>query len=138
MTTPTSRLSYSDCFDLLQRALDDDLGIRVQCADYSVAWRLRLRIHSARTLERRENAQTYASDHPLYGRSDFDVLYVQIVRNDDETCWLYIKKHAMDGMVVESLSEVDDEEALPLLTDQGAVLIEASVPSPVNIPNRRR
>ncbi len=105
MSLSNSRLAYDDCFKLLDAALDEPRGIRVEVASSNDATYLRMRIHHARTIDRRENAATYIEkDHPLHGRSPYDILVVRI-EDDHEGSWLYLDKQKVEIGRVESIPE---------------------------------
>lgn len=108
MSTSTSRLSFQDCFDLLDQAIADPKGVRVKFAENGDAWQFRLRIHAARKLDRKANAETYAEDHAMYGRSAYDVITARII-TDSNGIWLYLKKLDIKDLQVESLSDIKDD-----------------------------
>lgn len=107
MVTPTSRMAYTDCFDLLDRALDDDKGTRVKIGDKGDAWHMRLRLNAARTVERDESKRVYQKGDPGYGVTPWDVLVVKI-KEIEKDWWVYIEKRAVPE-VVESLSEIGEQ-----------------------------
>lgn len=91
MPTSTSRLAYSDCLSLMDAALEDSSGIRVKCPDAGRAWYLRLRMNKARAVVRQENARDYERDHPMHGRSVYDVIVITI-ENDEQAIWVKLQK----------------------------------------------
>lgn len=107
MTTSTSRIAYSDCFELMDKAMDDPRGVRINFPDLGDARNLRLRLHTARKIERQENALTYEEGEPLYGRSAYDILYVPIIKHN-KGWWVYLKKRVIENFQIEKLSEVED------------------------------
>jgi len=113
MVTSTSRLAYGDCFELMDKAIADQRGIKIKCATEGDARHLRTRLHSARRIDRDENAKTYPDGHPMYGRSVYDVLGMRL-RPQKEWCWLAIEKWDARQFEIESLSE-QEEEQLPLI-----------------------
>jgi hypothetical protein len=108
MTAPTTRLSYGDAYDALDRAKDDLKGIRIKFSDYAAACTFRSRLHYARTVDRRDNTQIYDEGDPLYGRSVYDPLVVRIKEDTEGAWWVYVEHASIDSMIVESLSELDD------------------------------
>lgn len=106
MTAPTTRLSYGDAYDALDRAKDDAKGIRLRFDDYSAAATFRSRVHYARAVDRRDNAQIYDESDPLFGRSAYDPLVVRIKQDSEGLWWVYIEHASIENMVVESLSDV--------------------------------
>lgn len=103
MVTSNSRLSYSDCFDLFDQALADTAGIRIEFATEGEAMQYRVRMHTARQINRKDNRETYTVDHPMHGQSPYDELIVRI-RQVDEVWWMYIQRQAVPRKV-ESLTE---------------------------------
>lgn len=112
MPTSTSRLSFQDCFDYLDRALADDKGIRIGFNRYGDAMQFRLRCNKARAVDRQENAETYESTHPLFGRSEYDCLLLRVVEEDGQAFVYFQRKDAL-GLRVESLSEVEERDEEP-------------------------
>lgn len=115
MTVSTSPLAFGDCFDALDRALDDTHGIRLRVVDFAAGNFFRMRLHQARKLDRENNAKTYEPDHPMHGRSNYDKLMVRI-KNQRGAFFVYIEQVANFILEYEALSEVEVEaeiEALP-------------------------
>jgi len=113
MAVSTSRLAFSDCFTLLERAINDEKGIRVKFATYDDAFNFRLRIHKARQIDRQDNLESYAEGHILYGRSVYDELTCKI-RLFNGGAWLRIERLTAREFEIESLSEEASEAELPL------------------------
>src|SRR5262245_66125607 len=110
MTASTSRLAYSDCFDLMDRAMDSRVGIRVPMRrkdsiidNRGAAWQLRTRLHSARRIDRKDNTHIYEQGHPLYGRSRYDELCVRIYE-ENGTPYVYLEKRLIQEYQIEELS----------------------------------
>ena len=78
MTVSTSRRAYKDCYDLFDRALAAPCDIRNRCTDPGQANHLRVRLHQARILLRRESLSIYAEEDPNHGASPYDSLIVRI------------------------------------------------------------
>jgi hypothetical protein len=110
MTAPTTRLSYGDAYDALDRAKDDPKGIRIRFADLAAAQTFRSRVHNARQVDRRDNSTIYDPSDPLYGRSVYDPMIVRIRQDEEGFHWVYIEHTSIDKMVVENLSEADAAE----------------------------
>lgn len=110
MTASTSRLSYQDCFDVLDQALEDTKGARVKFEGYSSASYFRSRLHNARQIDRKDNRDIHSEDmtHPMFGRSVYDKLIVRIVP-ETEFHWVYIEHSSIDRLEVESLSQAEGE-----------------------------
>lgn len=105
MSLSNSRASYTDCFDLLDKALDEPRGTRVEIlSGPRAATHFRMRIHQARQIDRAENRVTYPDpDHHLHGRSPYDILVLRI--EDGPPCWLYLDKQKVDLGVIEPIPE---------------------------------
>lgn len=100
MVTSTSRLSYSDCYDIFDRALDSALGLRIRFHDEGSASHFRTRLHAARQVHRRDNAETYPEGDPKHGASEYDGLIVKL-RTDDRGPFLLIEKLANEMQIEE-------------------------------------
>jgi|SRR6516162_6482482 len=99
MPTSNDRMSYTDCFVILQRAISDKVGIRLKFESYGQAMHLRTRLHTARQLARAE------------GENEYDVLVMR-VREDNGNSWLYIERIIPDA--IESLTDYEAVEAEPV------------------------
>lgn len=104
MATSSSRLSYNDCYDILNLALANTKGIKVEIADYGIGNHLRVRLHTARTIDRKDNRSSYQPDHKLYGRSIYDPLVIQL-KNEDDKWWMYIQRMDASALNIEPLGE---------------------------------
>ena len=104
MSLSNSRHAYLDCFSLLDRALEDPRGIRAEVPSLNNALRLRLRIHQARAIDRKDNASTYDPDHPLHGRSPYDLLVCRIEEVAGRA-WVYLDKVQVQIGVIEPILE---------------------------------
>lgn len=116
MPVSSSRLSYSDCFTLFDKAHADVKGARFQVNggdSYSDAWYFRLRMHQARAIDRKDNKEIYEIGDPLYGRSIFDPLQIQIKADTERKWWIYVKHTEINVDDIESLSELEAGEAQP-------------------------
>lgn len=103
MVTSTSRLSFTDCYDILDRALESERGVRITCEDEGQARHLRTRLHSARQIHRRDNAETYPLGDPRHGSSEYDVLTVKL-RANGKGVFLLVEK-VSTGMQIEEIEE---------------------------------
>lgn len=112
MTIPTNRMSYIDCFEVWDRALEDPKGIRVPFETREAAKHFQMRMHNARAVDRRENRSIYEKGHQMHGQSTYDPYQVIIREGEDGTYFLYLEprdKHiAIDQ--IESLSELEAED----------------------------
>lgn len=132
MPVSTSRLAYSDCYDLLDKAIADKRGARVRVKNENLALHLRGRLNKARYLDREENLIIYQRGEPLHGRSVYDPLVITITEDDDGWTWVRLEKRDMSDYYVESLSEgEEDGEYESIGSDNGATPVEeeARVPA---------
>lgn len=113
MAVSTSRIAFSDCFDLMEKAITDEKGIRVKFASYDDAFNFRLRIHKARQIDRIDNQESYPEGHQLHGRSVYDELTCKI-RSFNGGAWLRIERLTAREFEIESLSVAPSEAELPL------------------------
>ena len=104
MSLSNSRLSYADCFELLDRALDEPRGIRAEVPSAKAAGYLRMRIHHARQIDRSENAATYEPDHHLHGRSPYDIFVIRLEEADGRS-WVYLDKQKVEIGAIEPIPE---------------------------------
>ena len=119
MVTSTSRLAYSDCFDLMDKAIADPKGIKVKFAKGEDAWHFRIRLHTARKIDRIDNKEVYEQGHPMHGRSVYDQLTMRIRKADDHV-WLRLER--IDARVFE-IESLDEPEAEPELAFTQTALI---------------
>lgn len=86
MTTSNSRLSYEDCFSILDKAVASPNGLRIKFKEHGDALHFRLRCHCARAIDRHDNKQTYPgpnlesgdAGHPMWGRSVYDDIVIKV------------------------------------------------------------
>ncbi len=92
MSLNNSRRSYDDCFSLFDRALEADRGIRIEVDDIRAANYLRMRMHHARTIDRRDNKLIYPDpEDAMHGRSIYDVFVIRI-EDGEPKAWVYLDK----------------------------------------------
>ena len=108
MSLPTHIGSYDDCRDIFERATLDPKGARAKAGDHSAAISLRTRLHYYRTLDRQANAGIYDPGHPMHGRSLYDSLLVELIRDEDGDWWTYVTPRRDKILALEGLSEVGD------------------------------
>lgn len=111
MPVSNSRLSYSDCFTLFDKALEDSKGARYQVnkgLTRGDAWQFRLRMHNARQIDRRDNKDLFPDPgEPLHGRSIYDPLLIQIKQDVEEKWWIYVVHTEIEAGDIEALSELE-------------------------------
>lgn len=98
MPLSNARLAYQDCFDIFDAALNDEKGARVEMPDVEQATFLRMRLHNARKIDRKDNTEVYSEGDPMYGQSIYDKLTVRI-REVGGKIWLYVEQIALIGKI---------------------------------------
>lgn len=78
MTHNVSTKGSADIIDWLERALNSEKGIAIVVGTKGQAIRQRQRIYTWRVADRKDNAKIYPPEHPMNGRSVYDVLTVDI------------------------------------------------------------
>jgi len=104
VTISQSRGSYADCREIMDRALEDSEGIRVKQPGIDEATYMRMRLHQARSIDRRDNSDTYERGHPLHGASVYDPLVIRIKTDSDGQTWLYLERTNLERIEIEPLS----------------------------------
>lgn len=114
MPVSSSRLSYSDCFTLFDKALEDSTGARFQPKaskgedNFGDCYYFRLRMHQARAIDRKDNAKLFEVGHPMHGHSVYDPMITQIKGPDpDGKFWIYVKHTEINVEDIELLSELE-------------------------------
>lgn len=109
MTTSTSRLAYDDIFELLEETMETKKGKRIPFNkrdnipdNRGEAIQFRVRLHTARTIDRSDNANLYPKEHPLHGRSKYDILCAS-VKTENGKVYLYITKRSLENYEIEDL-----------------------------------
>lgn len=108
MSIPMSRQSYGDCYELMEKALEDEKGVRVCMNTEDKATFFRMRCHTARQLHRKDNMQIYKPGDPMYGASIYDKLTFRIKEDEDGEFWVYAEKTELEPGAVESLSGLEN------------------------------
>lgn len=113
MSLSRSPLWYGDCYEAMERALEDTKGVRLRVDTEGDANFLRMRLNQARVINREENLRTYAPDHPMYGRSAYDRLIFKVQRRKDKNGLMadFVYLLQVDGTMpeIELLSELEPE-----------------------------
>lgn len=118
MVTSSSLLSFSDCTELMDRALAEPKGLRVSFKSMGPARHFRVRCHQARKLHRQQNAETYELSHPLHGRSEYDALLVRIRWEPSaELAWVYFTQNKIERLHVEPIPDNIDVDDLVIYED---------------------
>lgn len=115
MPASRSRLAYGDCETFLDEALADAEGARLEFPNYGQAHYFMMRCHTFRAIARDDNKEIHKEDrnHPLYGRSDYDVLRLSVKKGVDGEAqhWVYAIKNQLDPGDVERLTPEEEEPA---------------------------
>lgn len=106
MSLSNSRHSYTDCYEVLERALEDPAGIRMRIKDLASAETFRARLHYARKLKQKDTERIYEPDSPLHGITPYDALVCRIKTIDGQT-YIYIE-HRQTPTEIQSLAEVEE------------------------------
>jgi hypothetical protein len=109
MVASNSRFSYSDCYELMDKAIADPKGIRIKFATQEEAWHFRIRLHTARRIDRVDNKDLFPQGHPMHGRSAYDPLTMRI-RERADGIWLRLERVDARDFEVTSLSEDSEPE----------------------------
>lgn len=112
MAISNSRFSYGDCYDLMDKALADPKGIRIKFESWGDALHFRLRLHTARRIDRTDNLEVFPAEHAMHGKSPYDPLIMRIKGTADGTTWLRLEKVDAREFHVESLADDDAEPEL--------------------------
>ena len=107
MSLSTSRQAYNDCYEVLEAALKDPSGVRVRMESLDAATHMRMRIHKARNIDRKDNAAVYDVDHKMHGCSQYDGLVAKLRKRANG--WYVYLEHVKLTAEVEKLSEIDEE-----------------------------
>lgn len=109
MPVSSSRLSYSDCFALYERALADKTGARYQVppGEYGKNKYFVMRMHQARAIDRKDNKALYEVGDPMYGHSPYDVLIVRLLQDTEGLWWVYALHTEIEDGEIEALSEIE-------------------------------
>lgn len=112
MAMSNSRFSYGDCYDLMDKALADSKGIRIKFSSSGEAIHFRLRLHTARRIDRKDNLEVYPDGHAMHGKSPYDPLVMRIKYTADDTTWLRLEKVEAREFEIESLGDGEIEPEL--------------------------
>jgi hypothetical protein len=107
MVTSSSRLAFSDCYELMERAINDPKGIKVKFARDEDAWHFRVRLHTARRIDRTDNMALFPEGHMMHGKSPYDELVMRIKENTNGEggYWLRLERISIDNLEIESLAD---------------------------------
>ena len=104
MSNPTSRVAYAKYYEVFDKALAAEKGIRLAFPSQSAALAFQGRMHQARTIDRNDNKKVYEPGHKMHGCSAYDVVSVSRPRMDTEgEWWLYIEPNDRVDVHIEEL-----------------------------------
>lgn len=78
MSLPTSKNSYLDCIEYLDRAMHETKGARIKIGSYDEGIRLRMRMHQLRAILRRDTKLIYSIGDPGYDTTEYDCLTLTV------------------------------------------------------------
>ena len=78
MAYSKSSLAFDDIRELLDKALEAPLGLRITCESHAKAVVLRARINYFKSLDRKDSTTTYDSGHFMWNKSAYDRLSAQL------------------------------------------------------------
>lgn len=110
MSISKSRGAYGDCRDLFERAEEDPKGCRIFIGEQGAARHFVMRMHMARDIDRKDNAEKYELGHHMYMASPWDKLKCSMKADAKGDYWVYIEKIELNIGAVENLSELVDYE----------------------------
>jgi hypothetical protein len=100
-----SLLSYKDCRDLCERAMQAPKGIKVRPGEAMSAKTLRTRLYHFRKMERDYNRRIYQPGDPLYDQCTYDELMFKLDDHDPTTLWILNTTGKNDRYVIEEVLE---------------------------------
>lgn len=113
MGVSTQALSLRDVQGVMDKALESEHGVTVQCADRGQAYRLRHRMNAARQRDRLENRKIYSDpDHPMHGASRYDQLVIRINEKPGGNPSMIIVQKVTEDTISTSALTAEDVEKL--------------------------
>jgi hypothetical protein len=96
MPTSLSREAYDDCYEILDRAISAERGVGASFSERGEAWHFRVRLNSARQLDRDLQKEVSKS-----AKSEYDILTFRIKLLADGKWWVFIERHVAPEDVTE-------------------------------------
>lgn len=113
MTLSQSPRAYDDCYVVLDRVLEEEIGVKVKVSDQKEAIHFKNRCNYARKLDRQKNCQIYEMDHAMFNASMYDG--IKITWENTAQGWFVIfeKYESIAPTAITSLGsrEATEEEA---------------------------
>jgi hypothetical protein len=110
-----SRLAYEDCYEVMDKALEAEDGVRVGFPNEEEAKYYQMRMNQARQLDRRFNGKRYATTHPMHQHSEYDALSFRI-RSDGKRYWIYAERKPARGAIEKITEDKKIEPVRQLVT----------------------
>lgn len=108
MGTSSSRLSYPDCEQFFNKALEDPIGVRLYFQTEGHARQFYVRCNTFRTICRKDNTKIYERGSQDYGVSVYDPVQLTVIPTEDRSEWfVYARIYALNESAIESLSELE-------------------------------
>lgn len=104
MSLSTSLLSYKDCLNFMEKALEFKDGARIRMDSESACIHFRMRCQQARSLDREQNAKTYDRDDFMHGKSAYDVMTFRIYEVEGKW-YVYAERVDQSDVEIEGLGE---------------------------------
>jgi hypothetical protein len=123
MTFPTHRVSYQVEYDILDKALGQELGARIRMPSLEAATHLRARVHQARKIDREENRDAYDEGHPMHGQSIYDKIVCRLKQVKGHA-YLYLEQRNAQNFEVEPISPEDVGNSHPPMEVSEVVVTE--------------
>lgn len=96
MPLSNSILAYEDVKGYFEKALASEKGLMLTFATKGRAVHFRQRGYKFRSLDRIRNTELYPEGDPMYGKSPYDILKIDLVENV-----AYIKRYDTEDLTVE-------------------------------------
>lgn len=109
MSVPNTPRAYDDCYEVFDRALKDEVGVKVRVKDNNAGQYFRMRLNQARSINRKENMRTYEMGHPMFNASQYDCL-VCTVEFVDGDCYVFVQRRPIPLEIVPLSGEAAVEE----------------------------
>lgn len=108
MSLPTSKNSYLDCIEYLNRAMAETKGARIRIGSYDEGIRLRMRMHQVRAILRKDSKLIYVIGDPGYDVTEYDSLTLT-VEKIEEQFYVVIRKNEAN---IDAIEPIPDGPAL--------------------------
>lgn len=117
MALSNSALSYTDCKEFLEKALDSDTGSRIPFREEKGAKYFQMRCNQYRSIDRDDSKLIYDQGHQMFGKSAYDVLTLTIKLSPDGFAWVYAQQRTLPEGLVEPIAPDDPAITLADFTE---------------------